>query len=167
MVALAAHGAALTAGAGGAGGPRPERWLRVLLLLVAVFHILAGAGLAFSTSFQRLAGGLYGADVAWGPREVYLVRVLGTFALFVGLAAAVAARRPVRHGGLILALAVLFAVRSVSRHVHWVELSEGFSISSTVNVLTSAFSVALAVALLAMLWACRQARRPPAAGPRG
>jgi hypothetical protein len=153
-------------GAGRAGSPRPERWLRALLQLVAAFHILAGAGLAFSTSFQRLAAGLYGVDVAWGPREVYLVRVLGTFALFVGFAAAVAARRPVRHGGLIVSLAVLFVIRSVSRHLHGVELYEGFSVAPAVNVLTTTLFLALAVALLALLWVCRQAHSPSTGGPR-
>ena len=116
---------------------------------------------------QRLAAALYGAELDWGAREVYLVRVLGTFALFVGLTALVAARQPVRRAGLTVALAVLFLIRTVSRHLHGIEVREGFSVSPVVNALTSAFFGSLAIALLVLLRASRrhEAVTPPPAGP--
>lgn len=133
------------------------RWLRALLLFVAVSHLAAGTGLAFSEGFQRWAVDLYGARVAWGPDTIYLIRIVGTFALLVGLVAAAAARRPAQHAGVVTALAFFFLLRSASRHLHWDEVRLGFRVGATTNLLTSAFFVLLAAALLVTLgWARRR-----------
>ena len=141
----------------------PQRWLSSVLYFIAVFHIGMGIGLALSPAFQRAAAALYGAEMDWTEQATYFVRIIGTFALVIGLVALSAARRPMAHAGVVVALAAFFLLRNVIRHVHSAELYAGFSVSSGVNLLTSGFFGLLAGALLGLLWASGRRTGLPAA----
>jgi MYXO-CTERM domain-containing protein len=134
----------------------PQRWLSSVLYFIAVFHIGMGIGLTLSPGFQQWAAALYGAEIDWTDQATYFVRIIGTFALVVGLVALSAARRPATHAGVVVALAAFFLLRNGIRHVHSAELYAGFSVSSGVNLITSAFFGLLAAALLGLLWASRR-----------
>src|SRR5262249_31401225 len=76
--------------------------LRVLLALVATFHLVAGAGLMFSIRFQQFAVSLYGAHVAWSDSNVYFLRIVGSFAFVLGSIAAMAVRDPLKYQIVVL-----------------------------------------------------------------
>ncbi len=68
--------------------------LRGILVFIALFHLTAGIGLMFSVSFQKLAVASYGAALPWEVRDIYFVRIIGSFAFVLGYLAAMAAVDP-------------------------------------------------------------------------
>jgi hypothetical protein len=133
-----------------------SRWLRVLLVFIAFFHLVAGLGLMLSPSFQKLVVAAYGAELAWDARSVYFLRIIGSFAFVLGSLAAMAARDPLRNGIVVVGFAEFFVLRDIHRHLYSDELYRGFAVSPLVNNLTSLFFGAQAVALIALLWAARR-----------
>lgn len=134
-------------------------WLRVMLGFIALFHLAAGIGLTFSVAFQQWAVGLYGAQVAGIPANVYFLRIIGSFALVLGFLAAVAARDPLRHQAVILGFVLFFLLRNVQRHLHSDELYAGFGVPPAVNNLTTVFFLLQAIVLAALLWGARKEPR--------
>lgn len=132
------------------------KWLRFVLGFVALFHVVAGVGLMFSTSFQEFAVTTYGATLPWDVRDVYYIRIIGSFAFGLGYLSAVAARHPLEHKVVIVGLVGFFILRSVSRHLYSQELYSGFGVSPLVNNLTSVFFGVQAVILAVLLWRVRE-----------
>jgi hypothetical protein len=128
------------------------RGLQILLCLIAAFHLIAGAGLMFSTSFQRFAVGVYGAQLEWTARNVYFLRIIGSFAFVLGTIAALAARNPLKHAFVIVGFIEFFVLRNIHRHLYSRELYAGFGVSSLTNDLTTVFFGVQAIALAALLW---------------
>jgi len=60
-------------------------WLRAVLLFIATFHLVAGIGLMFSVPFQQWAVSAYGARLPWDARDVYFIRIIGSFAFVLGI----------------------------------------------------------------------------------
>jgi hypothetical protein len=134
--------------------------LRVLLVLIATFHLVAGAGLMFSIRFQQFAVALYGAHVIWTDANVYFIRVVGSFAFVLGFLAAMASRDPLKHQIVVIAFIEFFVLRNIHRHLYSNELYAGFGLSPLVNELTTAFFGIQAVLLAVLLWnANRQLKR--------
>ena len=133
------------------------RALQVLLWLIAAFHLIAGAGLMFSTSFQRFAVAAYGAELSWDARNVYFLRIIGSFAFVLGTIAAMAARNPVKYSIVVVGFSEFFVLRNVHRHLYSSELYTGFGVSSLTNDLTTVFFGVQAIALIALLWSARRA----------
>jgi hypothetical protein len=131
---------------------RAVRGLQILLWLIAAFHLIAGAGLMFSTSFQRFAVDVYGAQLDWTPRNVYFLRIIGSFAFVLGTIAAMAARNPLKHAFVIVGFIEFFVLRNIHRHLYSRELYAGFGVSSLTNDLTTVFFGVQAIALGALLW---------------
>ena len=132
--------------------------LRVLLVLIAAFHLAAGAGLMCSIRFQQLAVSFYGAQVIWNDTHVYFLRILGSFAFVLGSLAAMASRDPLQHQIVVIAFIEFFVLRNIHRHLYSNELYAGFGLSPLVNELTTAFFGIQAV----LLWnANRQPQRTP------
>jgi len=133
-----------------------NRWLRALLLFIAIFHLGAGLGLMVSPSFQKFAVGAYGAELPWDARNVYFLRIIGSFAFVLGSIAAMAARDPLRNAIVIIGFAEFFVLRDIHRHLYSDELYQGFGVSPLVNNLTSVFFAVQAIALVALLWTARR-----------
>src|SRR5690349_12421802 len=140
------------------------RWLRVLLVFIAAFHLVAGIGLMFSVSFQHWAVSSYGAKIPWDARDIYFIRVIGSFAFVLGYLAAMAAKDPLKNRIVVIAFIEFFILRNINRHLYSRELYSGFGVSPWINDLTTAFFGAQVVALAVLTWlAVNQERR--AAGP--
>src|SRR6185503_10068172 len=92
---IGVHGCALPPGR----FPRMNavRWLRVLLRFIPAFHLVAGIGLMFSIPFQHWAVSSYGARLSWDTRDIYFIRIIGSFAFVLGYLAAMAAKDPLKH----------------------------------------------------------------------
>jgi len=134
--------------------------LRVLLVLIATFHLVAGAGLMFSIGFQHFAVSSYGAQVSWSDANVYFLRILGSFAFVLGSLAAMASRDPLKHQIVVIGFIEFFVLRNVHRHLYSPELYAGFGVSPLVNELTTAFFGVQALLLAVLLWnANRRATR--------
>lgn len=110
-----------------------------------------GVGLMFSEAFQKSAVALYGAKLDWSSQTIYLIRILGSFALVLGGLAAIGSKDPVKHEAVIWAFVGLFVLRNISRHLYSQELYEGFSVTPVVNDLTTTFFAIQAIALIYLL----------------
>ena len=137
--------------------PRTVLALQVMLWLIAAFHLIAGAGLMFSTTFQRFAVSMYGAQLEWTARNVYFLRIIGSFAFVLGTIAAMAARNPLKYVIVVIAFMEFFVLRNIHRHLYSQELYEGFGVSRTTNELTTVFFGVQAIALAVLLWRARRA----------
>ena len=126
--------------------------MSLVLLFIALFHLIAGAGLMFSIQFQEWAVALYGAQITWNGSAVYLLRIIGAFAFTLGFLAAMASRDPLKHQIVVVGFIVFFTIRNISRHLYSEELYVGFKISHAVNDLTTAFFGIQAVFLALLLW---------------
>jgi len=135
---------------------RAITWLRVVLLFIAVFHLVAACGLMFSVRFQQFAATLYGATFSWSVRDTYFIRIVGSFAFVLGYLAAMASRDPIRHRIVVIGFIEFFVLRNINRHLYSRELYDGFGVSPVVNDLTSLFFGVQAVLLAALLWYARQ-----------
>jgi hypothetical protein len=132
------------------------RGLQVLLSLIAVFHLVAGAGLMFSITFQRFAVAGYGAELDWTARNIYFLRIVGSFAFILGTIAAMAARNPLKYSIVAVGFIEFFVLRNIHRHLYSQELYEGFGVSSLTNDLTTVFFGVQAIALAGFLWAAHR-----------
>jgi len=137
--------------------------LRVLLIFIAAFHVIAGAGLMFSVTFQKFAVSAYGASLEWNDRNIYFLRIVGSLAFVLGYLAAMASADPLKHSFVVVGFIEFFVLRNIHRHLYSDELYAGFGISPLVNDLTTAFFGIQAVLLAACLW---QARRGTAEAGR-
>jgi hypothetical protein len=134
--------------------------LRWLLVLIAAFHLVAGAGLMFSIRFQQFGLSFYGANVIWNDSNVYFLRIVGSFAFVLGSIAAMASRDPLKHRIVVIGFIEFFVLRNIHRHLYSGELYAGFGVSPLVNDLTTVFFGIQAALLAAFLWhANRQLQR--------
>ena len=139
---------------------RAVAWLRGLLVLIAAFHLIAGIGLMFSVSFQRWAVSSYGAHLSWSERDVYFIRIIGSFAFVLGYLAAMAAKDPLKHSIVVIAFVEFFTLRNINRHLYSRELYSGFGVSPLINDLTTVFFGVQAIILAALTWVAWKQRSP-------
>jgi hypothetical protein len=130
----------------------PVKWLRGVLAFIAIFHIVAGLGFMFSVPFQKFAVALYGATLTWDARDIYFIRIVGSFAFVLGYLAAMAARDPLKHQIVIVGFIEFFILRNINRHLYSGELYSGFGVSPFVNNLTTIFFGVQAILLVGLLW---------------
>ena len=133
-----------------------RRALSALLVFIGVYHVLIGICLMFSATFQHFAVNAYGASFTFGVRDVYFIRIIGSFVLVLGSVALGASRDPVTNWPAVLSFVEFFVLRDISRHLYSQELYEGFHVSPLINVLTSVVFGAQAVLLVVLLWAARR-----------
>ncbi|HYH47387.1 MAG TPA: hypothetical protein VEG34_17030 [Thermoanaerobaculia bacterium] len=126
--------------------------MQALLAFIALFHVLAGLGLMFSVPFQQFCAAAYGATLPWDARNIYFIRIVGSFAFVLGYLAAMAARDPLKHKIVIVGFIEFFVLRNINRHLYSQELYSGFGVSPLVNDLTTFFFGAQAVVLAVLLW---------------
>jgi len=137
-----------------------RRALSWLLVFIGAYHVLIGICLMFSVTFQRFAVNAYGASFDFGVRDVYFIRIIGSFVLVLGCVALGASRDPLTNWPAVLSFVEFFVLRDISRHLYSHELYQGFHVSPTINVLTSVVFGAQAALLLALLWAARRESSP-------
>jgi hypothetical protein len=140
----------------------PVKWLRGVLAFISVFHIVAGLGLMFSVQFQKFAVALYGAALTWDAKDIYFIRIVGSFAFVLGYLAAMAARDPLKHQIVVVGFIEFFILRNINRHLYSGELYSGFGVSPLVNNLTTVFFGVQAILLGGLLWQVNRdkSRRP-------
>lgn len=90
--------------------------MRVLLWLIALYHVVAGVAATFFQDAAVEIGSLFfGVKITMDPQTTLLVRYLGAFGLAFGVMAALAALAPERHKGFICGAVVYFLVRVFDR----------------------------------------------------
>ena len=137
-----------------------RRSLSLLLVFIGVYHMVIGICLMFSTTFQHFAVNAYGASFDFGVRDVYFIRIIGSFVLVLGSVAVGASRNPLANWPAVVSFVEFFVLRDISRHLYSQELYEGFHVSPLINVVTSVVFGAQALLLVALLWqARREAKR--------
>ena len=136
--------------------------LNYLVWFIGAYHVAVGVGLMFSTAFQRFAVDVYGATFDWTVRDVYFIRIIGSFVFVLGSMALVASKDALRFWPFVLCYVEFFLLRDINRHLYSQELYDGFSVTPSMNVLTSVVFGVQAVALLVLLWLARKREREAA-----
>jgi hypothetical protein len=131
---------------------RPLDALRAVLIFIALFHVVAGIGLMFSISFQKLAVFLYAGPQDWDMRSIYFTRIIGSFAFVLGTLAYTASRNPLKYKVIIIGFIEFFLLRNINRHLYAHELYSAFSVKPFVNDLTTVFFGIQALGLGWLLW---------------
>lgn len=125
------------------------RFLKVLLWLVCVTHIVQGvAGVCSPSAAVNLAKGFYGAQLELMPAIVHLLRILGVYMIAIGILGAVAARDPEKSRPVIWTIAVLLLIRVLQRVLHADEIHQTFGISEFRIWFQAVYFAILAGALL-------------------
>ncbi|HEX9310798.1 MAG TPA: hypothetical protein VF887_08290 [Gemmatimonadaceae bacterium] len=133
-----------------------QKMLKYLVTFIGAYHLVIGVGLMFSPAFQRFAVHAYGASFDWNVRDVYYIRIIGSFVVVLGSMALAASRDPLRYWPFVMCYVEFFVLRDISRHLFSHELYEGFAVTPWMNVLTSVVFAAQALALVALLWLARR-----------
>ena len=125
-----------------------EAALRAVLGLLAVYHLGMGALSALAPAHAgRLGSALYGVRAAETPQLRYGLRMLGLYALALGMLLAIAAVEPRAHRSVIAVAAALQAARAVARIVLRGELAAAFAVPAGRNALNAALLLAEAAVL--------------------
>ncbi len=128
------------------------RILKALLWLVCVTHVGMGlAGVLSPALAEKVAHGFYGATVEFTPTVVHLVRIIGAYMIAMGVLGGVAATDPERNRAVIVAVAVLLAIRVAQRLIHAEEIHATFAISQARIWGQAAYFAAIAGALLYLM----------------
>ncbi|MHC4217691.1 MAG: hypothetical protein ACYSU7_04460 [Planctomycetota bacterium] len=125
--------------------------LKVVLWVVCVCHILLGGTIMLGQSFQERAAALYGAQVAWTPEFVYILKPLGAFMLVLGIVGIAAALDPVRYRVLGYGFVGLLVIRVIQRVIFQGDILDAFGISTGRNLVNAGFFLVVAVILLVLL----------------
>ena len=133
-----------------------NRLLSLVLWFIALFHLVIGFGLMFFIGFQKFMVNLYGAKLAWDVKDIYFIRIIGSFAFVLGVLAASAAKNPLRYTPIIFAFIEFFILRDINRHLYSGELYAGFSVTPQTNIFTSVFFGIQALALVFLWWLARK-----------
>jgi hypothetical protein len=133
-----------------------QKLLKYLVAFIGFYHLVIGCGLMFSPAFQHFAVHAYGASFEWSVRDVYYIRIIGSFVVVLGSMALVASRDPLRYWPFVMCYVEFFVLRDISRHLFSQELYAGFAVTPLMNVLTSVVFGVQAVALLALVWLGRR-----------
>lgn len=133
--------------------------LKGLVFFIGLYHLVLGAGLMFSHEFQRFCVATYGASFDWNVRDIYFIRIVGSFAFVLGSLALVASRDPMKYRLFLFCFIEFFVLRDIHRHLYSEELYTGFSISPTMNVITSIVFGAQALALFILIVITRRSER--------
>ena len=126
--------------------------LKLVLVLIAIFHLFFGFGLMFSIDFQKIAIANYGGTLEWNITQIYFIRIIGSFAFVLGYLAWMASRDPMRYRVIIIGFIEFFILRNISRHLFADELYEALNVSQMMNVMTSVFFGLQALLLIYLLW---------------
>jgi hypothetical protein len=124
--------------------------LRLVLGLLAVYHLAIGVISAFAPAWaRRVAQGFYGIEVELEPgaQVGYAMRMLGLYALTLGFLLALATADPHGHRAVILAVIFLQSMRAAFRLLHRAELHSSFHVPAPRNV----FNAGLLLAQVALL----------------
>lgn len=126
--------------------------LRVLLGLLAAYHIGMGTASVFSPTYAaRLAGTFYGVRLNPDPPTQYVIRMLGLLAVAIGSLLTVAMLGPAGNRATIVVVAALQASRAACRILFADRLHQSLGLSRSRNALNAALLVAQALALLGLL----------------
>ena len=122
--------------------------LKVLLWVVALMHLVVGAGFNIAPGFARYMADVYGAEVHWTPELNYILRPLGAFMVALGVLAVVAALYPLRYRVITYTFVLLFLARALQRIVWASQVQEAFGISAQRNLANIIFFTFTACALV-------------------
>ena len=126
--------------------------LKAVLFFIAIFHYAFGLGLMLSVDFQKMAIATYGGALEWTPTNIYLIRIIGSFAFVLGYLAWMAFRDPMKHKVIIVGFIGFFILRNISRHLFADEVYIALNISQMMNAITSVFFGLQALLLAYLLW---------------
>lgn len=131
----------------------PEIAVRAVLWLLAGYHLVIGVASVTSHRLtSRMVVRLYAGSLGDSEQLRYAVRMLGFYALAIGVLVTVAATDPGAHRPVVAVVAGLQAARAVSRVVSSRLLADAFAVTPARNLLAvSLLAAESAVLLLALV----------------
>lgn len=125
--------------------------LKILLWLIAVYHLIAGAAGTFSKDAAVTIGSLFfGVGITMNEQTELLVRYLGAFSIAFGVMATLAALAPARNRTFIWGAVAYFVVRAFDRVV-FAGLFSAHAVGSIPNWWRICVILAFAVGLLLLM----------------
>jgi hypothetical protein len=122
--------------------------LRGVLGLLVAYHVSIGLLAVFSPRMTaRVSGPLYALEAAENPQLRYGVRMLGLYALAIGVLLALALWKPAEYTEVIVVVCGLQLARAACRVVLRHELSAAFNVPPRRNALNASLLVAEALVL--------------------
>ena len=122
--------------------------LRIVLVVLAIYHLVAGVASVFSFGGARWLARVYGANIEETPQLRYAVRMMGLYAFTVGAVLILAAIEPSKYQPLIYIVAGLQVARAVSRVYFRRELEANLGMPAPRNAIAVGLLVSEAVVLL-------------------
>jgi hypothetical protein len=124
--------------------------LKIVLLLICVYHIVLGAAAFVSDDLAvRIGRTIFGLNLEMTPQLGYIVQLLGVYALIFGVMTGFVAADPVRHSVMLNVVVILYALRVLNKFLSMDEFRQAFGASMakvwTDVVLLAAFGVAVLV----------------------
>ena len=135
---------------------KADRLLKYLIAFIGIYHLVIGFGLMFSADFQKFCVMTYGASFDWNIRDIYFIRVVGSFVFVLGSLALVASLNPIKYWLFLLCYIEFFILRDIHRHLYAEELYAGFNVTPFINVMTSVVFAVQAVAIGVLVWLVRR-----------
>ena len=132
------------------------RLLQALLWFASLSHLIIGAGIMLSSSFQHEVALLYGAEVDWSPQFTYILRPLGAFMFVWGILLAAAAIDPPRHRLIAFGLCGVLLIRVLQRMVLHQDVQDAFSISAAKNAGMALFFLVEAILIALLMYRVRR-----------
>jgi hypothetical protein len=125
--------------------------VRVLLWLIAVYHVVAGVVATFlQTAAVNIGSLMFGVRITMDGQTELLVRYLGAFGIAFGVMAALAALAPERNKTFICGAVVYFVVRAFDR-IAFAGLLAQYSVGPVLNWWRIVVILAFAVGLLVFM----------------
>ena len=117
---------------------------------VSAFHVVVGLSLMFSPTLTKMIAAGYGASVNWTDQFLYILKPMGAFMLILGVAAAAAAREPLRYPAVIYGFVALFAIRALQRVLYLSDIERAFAIPGPRLTFNTVAMLALSASLFVL-----------------
>jgi hypothetical protein len=128
--------------------------LKVVLAVAALYHVILGVAanvIPPGPLADTIIAMSFGAAFEINAITQHIIRLLGAFMIFVGIAVFFAFREPYRYRGIIYCLMTLFGIRIFQRAVFSGDLTQNFAIAPDRIVMQVVFFVILIGILLYLI----------------
>ncbi|MEK6828151.1 MAG: hypothetical protein AABX78_02270 [Nanoarchaeota archaeon] len=129
------------------------KWLKGLLWLVAIYHILLGlVGIFFKDLAASLAGAFFNFNLTLTPEVYWILNPFAAYVLIFGIFMALAATDPAKYKTVILIGVGLFAIRIIQRIIFLLIAPEGLvkNIDPVRNMLALAIVTVIGLSIFIM-----------------
>ena len=125
--------------------------LKIVLWVVAVYHLAFGAVLLTGFNVESLARLALGTEVEVNDQVDYMLKPLGIYTMVFGVLALLTALNPLRHRPMLIGIMSLYVLRLLNHLMQMDTLHEVFKVPTSTSY-RSIGILAVVIILLAIFW---------------